>query len=519
MNVTELARTFVIYIGRSSKDAVSEDGMRTTTPGPTRTPVVSSSASPRFRSGSSEPRRRCPPGEHGTENQISQRIRVAERYDNALTGEAKPLRRRSSPRVSGPRRVHASVGAPRGRRPGRVTKTFVEASSRNTTPTNAASCTPSRLRQPTGLRGPARTSSRTPLRADLVEGSRNRCARRFRRSATESRRSTRCSSPSTSARRTSKRARTDTERGCSRSSPRRCPATASTGASPRRSKPRRRAATHRQPDCPRIQGRTRRLRRVRTVHRYHPAARRRLTRVHYRALGDGRGQRVPRRRRRRTGEHVPAGAANDYMKVYQLALDRPIAITGGMACIPGIVDEFEERLSAELNRDIEVIAADDRTSRRPSAHSGRGASRRDRLGFRQQSATARFWAGLSHLVTAIGREQFESVSVDSEAGRAGRETTTVPLLRRPPTELGTWHTLGYRSLTPKAKSDNRLTDAERAQRLCLSPSLFSLAASENRQLSLLIVAVYHPSCDVLPLSGCYSLSPPRPTMVDDIYIA
>jgi len=51
--------------------------------------------------------------------------------------------------------------------------------------------------------------------------------------------------------------------------------------------------------------------------------------------------------------------ANDYMKVYQLALDRPIVLTGGMACIPGIVEEFEERLSAELNREIEAIAADE----------------------------------------------------------------------------------------------------------------------------------------------------------------
>jgi actin-like ATPase involved in cell morphogenesis len=50
--------------------------------------------------------------------------------------------------------------------------------------------------------------------------------------------------------------------------------------------------------------------------------------------------------------------ANDYMKVYQLALDRPIVLTGGMACIPGIVDEFEERLSEELNREIEATAAD-----------------------------------------------------------------------------------------------------------------------------------------------------------------
>lgn len=110
-------------------------------------------------------------------------------------------------------------------------------------------------------------------------------------------------------------------------------------------------------------------------------------------------------------------------------------------------------------------------------------------------------------MTTIGREQFEYVGVDPKAGRVGCETTTPSLLRRTPAEAGTWHTLGYRSLTPKAKSDNRLTDAERAQRLCLSPSLFSLAASENRQLPLLIVAVYHPSCDVLPLSGCYSLSP------------
>jgi len=50
--------------------------------------------------------------------------------------------------------------------------------------------------------------------------------------------------------------------------------------------------------------------------------------------------------------------ANDYMKVYQLALDRPIVLTGGMACIPGIVEEFEERLSEELNREIEATAAD-----------------------------------------------------------------------------------------------------------------------------------------------------------------
>ena len=50
--------------------------------------------------------------------------------------------------------------------------------------------------------------------------------------------------------------------------------------------------------------------------------------------------------------------ANEHMKVYQLALDRPIVLTGGMACIPGIVEEFETRLSEELNRDVEATAAD-----------------------------------------------------------------------------------------------------------------------------------------------------------------
>jgi len=49
--------------------------------------------------------------------------------------------------------------------------------------------------------------------------------------------------------------------------------------------------------------------------------------------------------------------ANDYMKVYQLALDEPVVLTGGMACLPGIVDVFEERLSEETQRDVEVVRA------------------------------------------------------------------------------------------------------------------------------------------------------------------
>jgi hypothetical protein len=51
--------------------------------------------------------------------------------------------------------------------------------------------------------------------------------------------------------------------------------------------------------------------------------------------------------------------ANEYMKVYQLALDRPIVLTGGMACIPGVQAQFEEKLSEKIQRDIETIAADE----------------------------------------------------------------------------------------------------------------------------------------------------------------
>ncbi|MHB9285619.1 hypothetical protein ACKVMT_01095 [Halobacteriales archaeon Cl-PHB] len=62
--------------------------------------------------------------------------------------------------------------------------------------------------------------------------------------------------------------------------------------------------------------------------------------------------------------------ANDHMKVYQMALDRPVVLTGGMACIPGVVEEFEERASDALQRDIEAVAAD-----RPDLSATLGAQR------------------------------------------------------------------------------------------------------------------------------------------------
>jgi actin-like ATPase involved in cell morphogenesis len=67
--------------------------------------------------------------------------------------------------------------------------------------------------------------------------------------------------------------------------------------------------------------------------------------------------------------------ANDHIKVYQLALDEPIVITGGMACIPGLVAEFEARLSDTLDREVEATAA-----QAPDRAAARGAQRiADRL--------------------------------------------------------------------------------------------------------------------------------------------
>ncbi|WP_259519021.1 hypothetical protein [Halanaeroarchaeum sp. HSR-CO] len=48
--------------------------------------------------------------------------------------------------------------------------------------------------------------------------------------------------------------------------------------------------------------------------------------------------------------------ANDTVKIYRHALDREVVLTGGMACIPGIVDEFATRLGEELGRDVDAVA-------------------------------------------------------------------------------------------------------------------------------------------------------------------
>ena len=62
--------------------------------------------------------------------------------------------------------------------------------------------------------------------------------------------------------------------------------------------------------------------------------------------------------------------AGEHMKPYQLALGKPIAVTGGMACVPGLVDEFEARLREELDREVDVVAPEN-----PATAAAEGAGR------------------------------------------------------------------------------------------------------------------------------------------------
>lgn len=62
--------------------------------------------------------------------------------------------------------------------------------------------------------------------------------------------------------------------------------------------------------------------------------------------------------------------ANDHLRIYNQTLDEPLVLTGGMACIPGLRDAFEERLSEALQQDIDVTAPDD-----PVTAAARGAQR------------------------------------------------------------------------------------------------------------------------------------------------
>jgi hypothetical protein len=62
--------------------------------------------------------------------------------------------------------------------------------------------------------------------------------------------------------------------------------------------------------------------------------------------------------------------ANDYMRTYNLALDEPVVLTGGMTCIPGLTEEVESRLAESLQRDVDVVAPE-----KPVAAAATGAHR------------------------------------------------------------------------------------------------------------------------------------------------
>ncbi len=62
--------------------------------------------------------------------------------------------------------------------------------------------------------------------------------------------------------------------------------------------------------------------------------------------------------------------ANRYIKIYKQTLEEPIVLTGGMACIPGLLEAFENRLSTELQHEVTVTAPEE-----PVTAAARGAQR------------------------------------------------------------------------------------------------------------------------------------------------
>ena len=60
--------------------------------------------------------------------------------------------------------------------------------------------------------------------------------------------------------------------------------------------------------------------------------------------------------------------AADHPAVYDAALEAPIVVTGGMACVPGLVEEFGARLGRSIRRDVEATRPE-----RPDLAAARGA--------------------------------------------------------------------------------------------------------------------------------------------------
>lgn len=55
------------------------------------------------------------------------------------------------------------------------------------------------------------------------------------------------------------------------------------------------------------------------------------------------------------GEFLPQ-LSSSQMRVYRLARDEPVVLTGGMACIPGLIDEFETRVTEMTGEEFSAIA-------------------------------------------------------------------------------------------------------------------------------------------------------------------
>lgn len=62
--------------------------------------------------------------------------------------------------------------------------------------------------------------------------------------------------------------------------------------------------------------------------------------------------------------------ANEHLRVSRAALDRAVILTGGMACLPGIVEAFETRASEAIGREITAASPD-----RPDLAPALGAQR------------------------------------------------------------------------------------------------------------------------------------------------
>ncbi|WP_336326936.1 cell division protein FtsA [Halovenus sp. HT40] len=48
--------------------------------------------------------------------------------------------------------------------------------------------------------------------------------------------------------------------------------------------------------------------------------------------------------------------SSSHHRVYRLALDQPVVLTGGMACLPGLVEAFEQRVNEAVDDELPVIA-------------------------------------------------------------------------------------------------------------------------------------------------------------------